>query len=85
MALELNAIICPLDVIDGCKDSPPVACTPAAATLTRDVIAVWRSCRKMSATPLLSLATKFVAVELKAIKRPSLLRSNSIVESLPVA
>lgn len=49
----------------------PLACVPSLATLTRSVHPVCPSCTKMSATPLVSHATRLLAPDAKAIKRPS--------------
>ena len=46
-------------------------CVPALSTLTLSVSPVWRSWTKTSKTPLVSPATRLVAVEAKATKRPS--------------
>src|SRR5882672_7896369 len=46
-------------------------CTPAESTLTRTVVALWRSRTKMSWKPLVSPATRFVAKLVNATKRPA--------------
>ena len=45
---------------------PPVASAPGLSTLTRSVVPVCRSRRKTSSWPLVSPATRSVALEMKA-------------------
>src|SRR5262249_8782151 len=49
----------------------PFAGPPPRATLTRMVVLLARSRRKISVAPLVSLGTRFVASDWKAMKRPS--------------
>ena len=51
----------------------PFACPPAALTLTRSVVPVWRSWANTSTSPLVSPVTRLVAKEEKATWRPSAL------------
>src|SRR5688572_13183426 len=49
----------------------PFPCIPLESTETRDVRPIWLSRTKISTTPLVSPGTRLVAMELKAIYRPS--------------
>jgi len=80
VAWESNATKRPLPLISGPNDAPPRIpnpslwlsdWTPALLTLMRSVTPVSRSCTKMSRLSFVSPATRLVANELKATKRPS--------------
>ena len=75
-AVDSNATYRPPSLMDGPQppsEGPlvPSPSWPAAFTLTRSIVPVRRSRRKMSLARLVSPGTRFVAREAKATKRPS--------------
>ena len=75
VAVDWNTMNRPSWLIDGWSLTPPVACVPSVATLTRTTlpavpIALRRSRTKTSERPLLSPVTRVVASEANAVHMP---------------
>ncbi len=59
----------------------PFPCVPLVATLTRNVLPVWRSRTKTSLWPFVSCRTRFVACDRKTTNRPFAEMAVSLLEA----
>ena len=83
LARLVNVILVPSAEISGKKPVSPFPCVPSAAVETRAMAPVVRYLTKTSARPLVSPATRLLAVLVKATKLPSRDSEAPVLKPLP--